>query len=135
MKPIEIVSDDDERLFIPFTVKGVEFRVPRFDAIDIDTYKSVLDELAKIDADSEVPAYERRRLTTLRLLREFVTDDQFQVLLGLKLVQLDDIMSHWVDLSGVSLGELLSSSPISTGSTEALSSSISSPTSESGAET
>ena len=131
MKPIEIVADDDERLFISFTVKGIVFTVPRYDAIDADTYTVLIADLSKIQKDSKTAMHVKRRAATLRMLSDFVAGDDYAVLEGLKLVQLDDIARHWAEQSSVSLGELLSSLATSTASTEAPSSSISSPSSES----
>lgn len=140
MKPIEIVDPDDDRLLIPFTVKvkdrePLSFTVPRYDAIDPDTYAEMLDQLAKLDDDTDIQPFVKRRRATLLMLRLFVTDTEYQVLETLKLVQLNHIAEQWSEKSGVSLGELLASAPTSTVSTVRPSNTTSSPNSESDEET
>lgn len=122
MEPIEIVAADDERLQIPFTVpvkdsEPLEFSLPRYDCIDPDTYVQMMTDLEKLDADNETPAYQKRRASTLAMLRLFVTKTQYKALEKCKLAQLDDIARHWSQRSGISLGELLASAPTSTVST------------------
>jgi hypothetical protein len=140
VKPIDVVDPDDERLLIPFTVKvkgrkPLSFTVPRYDAIDPDTYTGMLDRLNEIEADAELPVFEKRRATTLSMLRLFVNDAQFEVLEKLKLVQLNHIAEQWSEASGISLGELLASPNTSTVSTVRPSGTTSSPESESEEET
>jgi len=140
VKPIEIVDGDDERLYVPMTVKvkgrkPLCFTVPRYDAIDPDEYAAMIAAVEAVDNDDTIKPYEKVRASRLAMLRRFVNDVQYAALEQLKTVQLEDISRHWAQQSQVSLPELLASSPTSTVTTVRPSDTTSSPSSESDAAT
>lgn len=119
MKPIEIPTLEDERIFIPFTipVKGrkepLTFKVPRRDfqpGEDVKVLQWLMSEL-DVDQDklrelvdpAEPAAVEKACF--LLALKPHVTAAQFKVLRGLSFGQLRFINDRWNEQSRVTLGE------------------------------
>lgn len=117
---MHIVSDDDPRIQITFTipVKGsdpIEVSFPRFDFIDEDELDEITDAIDKIDPD--LAAHRAQRQAYLIQMKPFCTDDQYAVVEKLKLGQLTQMMNTWTAKSAVSLGEFLASDDSSTENT------------------
>ena len=136
MTPIEIVDPDD----IEFTVKvkgrkPLTFSVPRYDYVEPDVYHAMLADIAAIDNDPDVKPYDRGRLTSLSMLKRFVTDSQYTILEGLKTGHLDQIVRAWSERSAISLPEYLASSASLTENTVGPSDTTSSPEPDTGTPT
>ena len=118
MRPIEIPTLEDERIFIPFTipVKGKDpltFKVPRRDFQPREDVKVLQWLMAELDvdpdkladlADPDEPAAVEKACFLLAL-KPHVTAAQFKVLCGLSFGQLRFINDRWNEQSRVTLGE------------------------------
>ena len=127
---MHIVSDDDPRIRIQFTIPvkdgdPIEVSFPRFDFIDEDELDAITDAIDKIDPD--LAAHRAQRQAYLIQMKPFCTDDQFAVVEQLKLGQLTQMMNTWTAKSAVSLGEFLASDDSSTENTGRQSKRTSSP--------
>lgn len=127
---MHIVSDDDPRIRIQFTIPvknadPIEVSFPRFDFIDEDELDAITDAIDKIDPD--LAAHRAQRQAYLIQMKPFCNDDQFAVVEKLKLGQLTQMMNTWTAKSAVSLGEFLASDDSSTENTGRQSKRTSSP--------
>ena len=127
---MHIVSDDDPRIRIQFTIPvkdsdPIEVSFPRFDFIDEDELDAITDAIDKIDPD--LAAHRAQRQAYLIQMKPFCTDDQFAVVEQLKLGQLTQMMNTWTAKSALSLGEFLASDDSSTENTGRQSKRTSSP--------
>jgi hypothetical protein len=130
VKPIQIISVDDERTRIPFVVpvKGrrpLKFTVPRFDFIPDDEAEEMEKEIEALGAQT-MSLRKFTRAVALLMLKRFVSDKDYAVLETLMVAQLDQIQQQWRENSQVSLGESEASENSSTESTEAQSATTSS---------
>lgn len=127
MKPIEIPSLEDERVFIPFTlpVKGrkpLSFKVPRRDFVAPEDIKTVTWLMAELDfdrdrlvdwADPDEPVAVEKACFLIAL-KPYVTEAQFKTLKAATFGQLRFINDRWNEQSRVTVGEYWASASSST---------------------
>ncbi len=129
---MDVPALDDPRVHvsIPVPVKGRKtpwtLRLPRFDFMEESAYDEMIAAAEAAQAAEDTPR-KRDRAANLAMIKCFVSAKDHAVCDGLASGQLSAVMLIWAEKSSVSLGELLASAPSSMATTEAPSSSTSTP--------
>jgi hypothetical protein len=133
LKPIRIITADDERIRIPFEIpikgrKPLQFTVPRLDYIDEEEFIALTKDIEALDEDESFDNMRKKtRAIALVMLKRFLTEQQMAILEKVAFGCLNQILETWQEKSAMNLGEFLASADSSTESTGRPSKPISSP--------